>query len=407
MVYRQILLLLIKIGQCKVGTVQDLMQYATERQREVLEALQTEGGAAAAAKKLGVNRGTIWSAQKAVKDKAAKQGYSPEHDLKHPVPDGFKLKGASTLYDMTTGQAKIQWVKSTIDHARQEEIYREAMQAMAEELPKESPVNPPELSEENLAAVYPVGDHHYGLLCWSAETGEDYDISIGKKLLHGAIDYLVEYSPSCNQAVIILLGDFMHYDSFEAVTPAHKNLLDADGRFPKMVRAAIKSIRYMIKRSLQKHANVHVIIEIGNHDPSSSIFLTECLHNIYEDEPRITIDRSPSHFHYYRFGKCLIGTHHGDKVKPEKLPLIMASDRAADWGDTDYRYWYTGHIHHDSVKDYAGCRWESFRVLPPEDAYAMNAGYRSGRDMKAIILHKDHGEIVRHVFNPKMVVGSD
>lgn len=385
--------------------MQDLMQYAqTDRQREILKSLIDAGGSAkAVADKLGLARGTVWHAIKSVKSHAARQGYAPDHDLKHPVPDGFRLKGASTMYDMSTGQAKIQWVKGTADHARQEEMYREAMQAMAEALPKELPVTPPEFVEDNLAAVYPVGDHHFGMLAWHAETGEDYDISIGKKLLKGAIDYLIQYSPSCGQAVIILLGDFMHYDSWEAVTPAHKNLLDADGRYPKMVRAAIKAIRYMIHRALEKHTQVHVIIEIGNHDPSSSIFLTECLHNIYEDDPRITIDRSPSHFHFFRFGKCLIGTHHGDKVKPDKLPGIMAKDRARDWGETLYRYWYTGHIHHDSVKDYPGCRWESFRVLPPEDAYAMNAGYRSGRDMKAIILHKEHGEIVRHVFNPAML----
>ena len=195
----------------------------------------------------------------------------------------------------------------------------------------------------------------------------------------------------------------MHYDSFEAVTPAHRNLLDADGRFPKMVRAAIKTIRYMISKALAKHKKVHVIIEIGNHDTSSSIFLMECMHNIYEDEPRITIDRSPSHYHYFRFGKCLIGTHHGDKAKFEKLPLIMAADRSTDWGETEFRYWLTGHIHHDSVKEFAGVKCESFRVLAAADAYAANAGYRAGRDMKAIVYHKHFGEVARHTVNPRML----
>src|SRR3990167_6598489 len=29
----------------------------------------------------------------------ARFGYAPEHDLTHTVPDGYALKGASTLYD--------------------------------------------------------------------------------------------------------------------------------------------------------------------------------------------------------------------------------------------------------------------------------------------------------------------
>jgi hypothetical protein len=380
-----------------------LNEYATPRQRAILAALVSEGSGSKAATKLGMSKSAVNGARRAVINKAAQRGYSPDHGMVHPVPDGFKLKGTSTLYDAATGEAKIQWVKSTADQVRQDEIFREALEAMAEALPRAEPIKAPEFLDANLAACYPVGDHHLGMLAWAEEAGEDYTIAIGKKLLMGAMDHLVKSSPDCKTGLIALLGDFMHYDSFAAVTPAHHNLLDADGRFPKMVRAAIKTIRYMIAKCLEKHELVHVIIEIGNHDTSSSIFLMECLHNIYEDEPRITIDRNPGHFHYWRFGKCLVGTHHGDKVKAEKLPLIMATDRASDWGETEYRYWWTGHIHHESKKDYTGCSAESFRVLCPTDAYATNAGYRSGKDMKAIILHKDYGEVARHVVNPRML----
>jgi hypothetical protein len=380
-----------------------LNAYATPRQREILAALLSEGSGSKAAAKLGMSKSAVNEARRSVINKAAQRGYSPDHGINHPVPDGFKLKGTSTLYDSVTGEAKIQWVKSTADQVRQDEIFREALEAMAEALPRAEPIKAPEFLDDSLAACYPVGDHHLGMLAWAEEAGEDYNISIGKKLLMGAMDHLVKSSPDCKTGLIALLGDFMHYDSFEAVTPAHRNLLDADGRFPKMVRAAIKSVRYMIAKCLEKHEVVHVIIEIGNHDTASSVFLMECLHNIYEDEPRITIDRSPGHYHYWRFGKCLIGTHHGDKVKSEKLPLIMATDRAVDWGETEYRYWWTGHIHHESKKDYTGCSAESFRVLCPSDAYAANAGYRTGRDMKAIILHKEYGEVARHVVNPRML----
>jgi len=204
--------------------------------------------------------------------------------------------------------------------------------------------------------------------------------------------------------LIAVLGDFLHYDSTESVTPQNKNVLDTDTRFSNIIRVAIRTLRYSIEKALSIHNNVYVIIEIGNHDISSSIILAEALKNIYELNDRVDIDTSPSHFHYFKFGKVLIGTHHGDKVrKPEKLPLIMANDKPREWGETTYRYWYTGHIHSDTVKDYVGCRVESFRILAPNDAWAHENGFRSMQDMKSILIHKSFGEVGRTIVNPEML----
>ena len=219
----------------------------------------------------------------------------------------------------------------------------------------------------------------------------------------GATAHLIEKSPECHTASIILLGDFLHYDSFESVTPSSRNLLDADGRFPKMLRAGIRLIRNMIQMALTKHHKVNVIVEIGNHDLSSSIFLMECLHNVYENEPRVEIDTSPMHYHYFKFGKCLVGTHHGHGTKMSQLPMVMAADRPEDWGSTKFRYWWTGHIHHDSAKDFHGVKVESFRILASEDAWAHQKGYRSMPGMKSITLHKDFGEVARNTVNPEML----
>jgi hypothetical protein len=129
----------------------------------------------------------------------------------------------------------------------------------------------------------------------------------------------------------------------------------------------------------------------------------EALSNIYENEDRLTVDTSPSKFHYFTFGKCLVGIHHGDGAKPADLPLIMAVDRAQEWGEAEFRYIWTGHIHSDNVKDFRGVRWESFRILAPPDAWAAGKGYRSRQDMKAIVLHKEFGEVARHIVNPAML----
>jgi hypothetical protein len=354
---------------------------------------------AEAARRLGnVKRQTI---QSQIEDGTLKPDWSlyqaPE------VPDGFKVTGRSTLIDMGTGEAKLEWVKTTADKERQEQLLRESFEAFAKSLPKVKPFKAPDKVADDLMAVYPVGDHHLGMLSWAEETGADYDLQIGETLLAQATDHLINSVPSCSHAALVFLGDFLHYDSFESVTPKNRNQLDSDTRFPKMVRAGIRSMRRMIEAAAKKHRHVSVIIEIGNHDLASSIFLMECMANIYEMDERITVDTSPRHYHYLRFGKNLIGTHHGHGTKMEQLPLIMASDRPDDWGQTEFRYWHTGHVHHDSVKDIQGCLVESHRILAPADAWAVNSGYRSRRDMKAIVLHRDYGEVERVKFNPRMI----
>jgi hypothetical protein len=98
------------------------------------------------------------------------------------------------------------------------------------------------------------------------------------------------------------------------------------------------------------------------------------------------------------------GVHHGHTCKADKLPLVMATDKPKEWGQSEYRYWLTGHIHHDTRKEYSGCTVESFRTLAAKDAYAYSGGYRAGQDSKALVIHKDYGEVERHTINIAQVL---
>ena len=86
-----------KLHSAERGADPNLKQYCTKRQWEVMEAITSEGSIRAAARKLGSAYSGIHASHAAVLRKAAMHGYAPDHDLIHPVPDGFKLKGASTL----------------------------------------------------------------------------------------------------------------------------------------------------------------------------------------------------------------------------------------------------------------------------------------------------------------------
>ena len=383
----------------------NLREFATDRQGEFIDAINEHGSSRQAAIALDINRRTLDRSIARLRAHAAKQGYSPGHGMTmaHSVPDGYNVHGVSVLYD-SDGSEKIKWVKSSVDKERQLEIMQEAYEGFAATLPKARTIKAPNSTQSSLMACYPVGDMHLGMLAHGEETlAEDFDLEIAENLLIGATDYLVAASPACGRSAVVLLGDFLHFDSMKNQTP-HGTPLDADTRFHKVVRIAIKTVRYMIRAALKKHSTVDVIVEVGNHDTASSLFLREALHNIYENDDRVIVDTSPARYHYIRFGKNLIGIHHGDGAKMASLPLIMAQDRAEDWGETTKRAWWTGHIHHETAKDFMGVKVESFRILAPEDAWAAGQGYRSVSDQKAIILHEEFGEVSRHTVNPEMML---
>lgn len=378
-------------------------ELATDKQREYLEAIEKHGSIRKAAKALGISsHATIVKSLSGLRKRAAKRGHSPEHDMTVTVPDGYAVKGTSTLYK--DGKAALQWVKTSIDHQRQFEIMQQCIADLcAEVVPAKAKPSTLNYSDECIA-VYPLGDPHIGMLSWGEETGQDWDLDIAESAYAAVFDRLIKAAPSCREAAIINLGDFYHYDNMEGVTSRSGHSLDVDSRYARMVRIGMRIMRRMIENALDHHDTVRVINVVGNHDDTSALFMSVALANIYENEPRVIIDDNPTPVHYIHFGKNMVATHHGHTIKMRDLPSIMACDQPEMWGASTFRYGYTGHIHHDSAIELPGCKVESFRTLAAKDAYAAWSRYRSGQDSKCIVLHKDYGEVERHTVNISTVL---
>lgn len=380
-----------------------LLEYAKSKsEKKYLKALIENKTQEQAAKALGINLRSLTRALSKVKAKAVKQGFSPEHDMTHTAPEGFGVKGVSTYYD-EEGNVRGQWVKTQADHEKQLEIFKETIESFIEDIPKAKPIKTPKITAKDLLVAYPMGDPHIGMYAWAEECGDDFDTDIAERNLCEAVKRLVECAPNAETGVLINVGDFFHADSLENKTMRSGHNLDVDTRWPRVLRIGINIMRTCIESGLKKHKKIKVINAIGNHDDHTSVMLSIVLNAYYEKEKRVEIDMSPSWFHYIEFGNNLIGVTHGDKVKAPNLPQLMATDKSEEWGRTKYRYWYTGHIHHDTLKEFAGCKVESFRTLAAKDAYAASHGYRAGRDMQCIIHHKDFGEIERHRINIDMI----
>jgi hypothetical protein len=338
-------------------------------------------------------------------DKTRQEGLDPDEARK--LPDPKKTVKLSTFTD-AEGRVISQWVSEKPELVARELAWRAFAEELAKPIRRVEPIEPPAPGNLRLLAGYPIADHPLGMLSWGEETGADYDLQIGERLLRGAMRHLTRATAGAEHALVAFLGDFLHYDSYETVTPAHRNMLDSDSRYPKVARAAVRLMRAVVDCGLSAHSQVHVVVEAGNHDPSTSVFLALCLSIAYENEPRVTIDMAPTACHYFRFGSVLLGTHHGHQTPMANLPLIMATDRPTDWGTTRHRHWWTGHIHKNktqpatSAQDYSGCTVESFRILPPPDAWAAGQ-YRPHRDMRAIVYHREFGEVARHTVSPQML----
>lgn len=352
-----------------------------------VRAADPNGGLAAIGRRLGINPSAVRSRLKT---------------LGVPRQPGMCVAATSTLY-ARDGSISAQWVKESAKTADPDEWARIVKEAFADTQPVKT-IPKPRCDKSELLAVYPIGDHHLACYSWGEETGGgDYDIKIAERLLVSAARHLVEQAPASKRALIVDVGDFFHVDNIRNETSRNGNSLDVDTRYAAMIKAGVSMLRAVIESALGKHEQVEVVCSPGNHNDLGALWLSLALGCLYERNPRVKIHQTPGKFHYIRHGRCLIGVTHGDTVKPDALPGVMAVDRSKDWGETDHRYWITGHIHQRKVLEFPGVMVESFRTLAARDAWASAAGYRSGRDMTSLVLHAQHGEVQRSRFDVGML----
>lgn len=335
----------------------------------------------------------------------ALRGWSPEHQMVHEVPEGFSVGGVSTLYK-PDGSVAQQWVKSRQDPAAREALLKAAGEAFASRIPRVPPVAAPALALDSLLLnVFPITDYHLGMLAWGEETGADWDLKIAEDLLVGWFHRAIMISPPAESCVFAQMGDFVHWDGMEAVTPAHKNILDADTRFQKLVRVAIRVQRRVIAMLLTKHKQVHVIIAEGNHDPAGSVWMREWFSALFEDEPRVTVNISPDPYYCYEHGKTGLFFHHGHLSKIEKVDSVFVGKYPEIYGRTKHHYGHVGHRHSVDTRETNLMIVEQHRTLAAADAYAARGGWLSGRDAQVITYHREFGEVGRCRISPQMVMG--
>jgi predicted phosphodiesterase len=305
------------------------------------------------------------------------------------VPEGHVVKGVSALTD-AQGNVIQQWVKTQNDRTPLEwaDLLRKSFEDW---VPPPLPVITPVDVDADTLTLYGLADMHLGLKAVADESGSDFDLDIATRRFRETTARLFQRSPNSAVGLIVVLGDWTHVDDDLALTPTSKNTLQVSDRLLDIVRAGVQIMKDYIYHALTKHQRVKVKVLKGNHDLNVWITLYVALKEHFAGNERVEIDDGAADYWFFRFGSTLLGFHHGHRLKPEEMAGAMATECREDWGETLYRLFLHGHLHHQIVKEVLGVRVECLRTIADVDQHH-SGKYGSGKSLVSITLHKEHGE---------------
>lgn len=321
------------------------------------------------------------------------------------VPSDHGIKGLSALTD-ADGRVIVQWTKTDRQQLQAIEAVKVAAKRAFKSVPARDPIQPPAMTLADLLNTYIISDYHTGAMAWGKETrAADWDIRIAEQLLCDWFDAAVTMAPAAETGLLVLLGDYMHTDSMVPETPTSRHVVDTDSRYPKIVDVAIGTSEFAIRRLLEKHARVRVIVVAGNHDESGMVWLRGILPRMFRNEPRVEFDVSPSLYHAHEHGLTSLFFHHGHRRNVGNVDHVFAGYFRELYGRTKFSYGHVGHLHSKAVAKGNLMHVEQHRTLAAPDAYSAGGGWAAGnvREASVITYSRRFGETGRIILTPEML----
>lgn len=318
----------------------------------------------------------------------------PERGDKFEVPAGHAIKGVSAYTD-ADGRIIGQWIKTKEGELSPEgiaEFVSSAIQAAT--IPPSPPIATPAKTDKTLLTVYPIADVHLSLRASEAESGTEYNLDIASADFRLYTRRLVDSAPPSETALIAILGDITHHDDDKNMTPRSGHILEVSNSIFQTVRQGVTLFVEFIYHALAKHKKVRVKVVKGNHDISVWMALVFALREHFRENKRVAVDLDEADYWFFRWGVTLIGAHHGHRLKPEQMAAAMAMECREDWGETLYRWFMHGHLHHRRQIEIMGVLVECMRTLAAVDQHH-SGKYGSQKSLIAVTFHKDDGEIAR------------
>ncbi len=242
----------------------------------------------------------------------------------------------------------------------------------------------------------PLMDLHLGKLAWREETGEDYDLKIAEQLYRETVkDILgkvIRFGLDIDKIIFPIGQDFFHVDSVQNTTTAGTPL-DHDSRWQKMFKKGIELLIWAVEQC-RSIAPVECMYVPGNHDEMLSFCAAVNLQKYFHSTDSVEVNTGASQRKYIRFGNNLIGYSHG-REEGKRIDGLMQIERPEDWGETLYREWHLGDLHHESVRESGGIIFRRVSTITATDAWHASKGYKGSiRKAQAFIWDKEDGKVL-------------
>ena len=237
----------------------------------------------------------------------------------------------------------------------------------------------------------PIMDLHLGKLSWNLETGENYDYKIAEERFFHVIDDLIQKTKGYQfEKILFPIGnDFVNFDNIEGTTTGGTRQ-DNDLRWQKVY---LKAIEILVKAidMLKDIAPVEVFYVAGNHDKTTSFYLTCYLNGFFHNNDKVNVSLSPNVRKYIEFGQVLIGYSHGNLEKKRISGTMQVEAREA-WGRTVFHEFHLGHLHSEQTKEENGIIIRNISSITSGDAWHHESGYVGAiRKAQAFIWDKEYG----------------
>ncbi len=255
-----------------------------------------------------------------------------------------------------------------------------ALDRLIEKLEKHAPKypKPPKVIkswQEPCMAMFALFDLHL------AKLSEDYNLKSAEQIYKNAVNDLISDSNHKNiESILLPVGnDFIHVDNSNYTTTKGTPLA-TDGHWHKIIDVAEATILWAVE-ALSAVAPVTVECVPGNHDKDASQWICRIIKAVNKHNQRVKVNISSFPRVYHRYGTTLLGLVHGDLVKPENKPSLMATERPQDWAETRCHEWICGHQHRSrkyTTKDtdtYEGTVIRYLRSLSGTDAWHNENGF--------------------------------
>lgn len=282
---------------------------------------------------------------------------------------------------------------NTFDHNK---FKNDLIKAIAEyELPKFEKVH---LNYNSLCAVINLYDAHISSLSSKLDTGIDSDTDSSIKKFEKCFDELLTTTEAFLPEIIIfpIGNDFLHENSVYNTTKKGTKLDVSGNHFDNFIKG-LTLLRRCIDKCSQI-SRVYVPLIPGNHDTDVSNYLASALEEIFRDNPNVEIDSRRITRKYFKYGQNLIGFTHGENIKMDQLPLIMAVEQPQHFAETSERIWLTGHVHHLQTKEFPGVSVRSLRGLADTDKWHFDNGFIGAKKQGSVMLFQ-HDEGLKSEFS--------